>query len=353
MAQFRQNIYYGNAYQDAAEYRVGDQVVFGTQYFTALQAQASATQPPTAGVSNDFWTFVGTVPQRGYYQYETFDNMLNNFMFEKTGEDTLLGKINRNKVAYHLQRSVQMLNYDVLRVTRSLNVEMNQTTRSVVIPQDLVNIVGIYYVDTNGNKHPVHSQSNVSAGQEYMQNDQFEYIFTDDGDLIEQSQTTSQQNFQNPNSQQDFYATSSYVFGSGFNDFEQPYAGGYFKRYGLNPEFAQGNGFYNFDENKGIIYFSEGFASADAANMTIDYISDGLAEDGEIRVNKLAEEAMYKMTEYKILSNKSKEAAPDYIIRRVKKEADVEVRNAKIRFMDLNMNELAQHLRQQSVWIKH
>lgn len=299
--------------------------------------------------------FGGMAPddsQLGSYQYISLNDMLNNFMFEKTGEDTLLGKVNRNRVAYSMQRTIQMLNYDTLKVTRTLNMDMNPATRTVPVPHDFVNLIGVYYVDPNGERHPVLPNIEIGAGQEYQQLDNFQFSFDQDGNLLEIDPTTSINRFLNPETEQNAFQQQSYYYGSGLNDFEHPYAGGYFKRYGLNPLRANLNGRYVLDTERGLIYFSSTFANEENP-ISIDYVSDGLYDDGDIKVNKLAEEAVYKMTEYKILSNKPKESAPDYVLRRVKKEADTEMRNAKIRFMKLDLKELSQHFRGQSKWIKH
>ena len=300
-------------------------------------------------------SFGGNAPnndQLGSYQYVSLDDMIANFMFEKTGEDTLLGKVNRNRVAYSMQRTIQMLNYDTLKVTRTLNMDLNPDTRTAPLPHDFVNLIGVYYVDPNGERHPILPQLEIGTGQEYEQLDDFTFSFDDNGNLLEQDPTTSINRFQNPITRDADYGLQSYYYGSGLNDFEHPYAGGYFKRYGLNPERANLNGRYVLDTSRGLIYFSSVFDGGDNA-ISFDYVSDGLYDDGNIRVNKLAEEAVYKMTEYKILSNKPKESAPDYIIRRVKKEADTEMRNAKIRFMNLNLKELSQNFRGQNKWIRH
>lgn len=289
----------------------------------------------------------------GYYQYISLEDLINNFMFEKTGQDSLLGSVPRNKVAYQIQRSIQMLNYDVLKVTRALSTEMNTDTLSVPLPQDCVNVIGVAFLDNAGNKHAILPQIYVSTGQEYSQDNDFKYLFGDQDELLEIIPNRSIRDFQDPQLGPEGFATGQYFYGSGFNDFEHPYSGGYFKRYGLNPELANENGHYVLDNEKGIMYFSSVF-TADTNNIVIDYVSDGLADDDDnIRVNKMAEEAVYKMAEYKILSNKPKEAAPDYIIRRVKKESFTEMRNAEIRFMNLRLPELAQVFRNQNKWIKH
>lgn len=291
----------------------------------------------------------------GYYQYITLEDIINNIMFEKTGEDAILGTTKRNKIAYHTQRSIQELNYDVLRVQKTQEIEVNQNLRTVALPPDCVNVIGLHFLDDAGKRHPIHESRSVSGGQATLQDEDYKFLFDDTGDLIEAVPTESVSRFQNPADQSVDLSNQAYFYGAGFNDYEFPYSGGYFKRYGLNPEEANRNGEYVLDREKGIVYLDHVFSS-DTFNSVLlihlDYISDGLGSDeSEIKINKLAEEALYKMVEYKVLSNKAE--TQDYVLRRVKKEADTISRNSKIRLMNLNLNELAQVFRIQNTWIKH
>ena len=287
----------------------------------------------------------------GYYRYITFTDLLNNFMFAKTGEGKVLGKQNRNLVAYHLQRSIQELNYDTLRVQRSFQIELNTTTRAVAVPQDLVNLIQVSWLDAAGNKHPmIHSET--SGGQAILQEDDFTYTYDDDGKLLASKPSTSVSRFQDPNDPDYSVSRQGYFYGAGFNDFEYPYSGGYLKRYGLEPERATNNGRYIYDIERGVIYFDDSIVSLpNNTVIALDYITDGLADDDTIQVNKMVESTVYKMAELSLLSDK--EGVQEYVLRRVKKEASAMERNAKIRLMNLNFHELSQAVRAQSKWIKH
>lgn len=309
---------------------------------------------------NDYYPdrFGGTGPtdNLGYYRYATLTDLINNFMFAKTGEGTLLGKTNRNKVAYHAQRVIQELNYDVLRVQKTQEIEVNRDLRSISLPQDLVHIVGLSFLDEGGTRHPINESRMVSGGQAALQDEDYKFLFDGDGNLLEGVPTESIKRYQNPESDDNLsLGDQAYFYGAGFNDYEFPYSGGYFKRYGLNPETANRNGSYVLNSEEGVIYLDDNFSAQFFASdlfIHLDYISDGLAsEEADIKVNKLVEEAFYKMVEYMMLSNKAE--VPDFTLRRVKKEADTVSRNSKIRLMNLNLNELAQVFRIQNKWIKH
>ena len=119
-------------------------------------------------------------------------------------------------------------------------------------------------------------------------------------------------------------------------------------RYGLEPSFAQVNGSYYINNETGYIYFS---SNVSGKPVIIDYISDGLGTEEEMKVHKLAEEAMYKHIAYAILAGKKD--IPEFQVLRLKKERFAETRKAKLRLSNLKLEELTQILRGKSKWIKH
>jgi hypothetical protein len=119
-------------------------------------------------------------------------------------------------------------------------------------------------------------------------------------------------------------------------------------RYGLDPQYAQGNGSFYIDCVSGKIHFSSNISGK---TVILDYISDSLGTDGEMQVHKFAEEAMYKWISHAVLSSKSN--IPEYQVNRLKKERFAAVRTAKLRLSSLKLEELTQILRGKSKWIKH
>ena len=120
------------------------------------------------------------------------------------------------------------------------------------------------------------------------------------------------------------------------------------QRYGLEPSHTQVNGSFYIDCNSGKIHFSSNVAGK---NVIIDYISDGLGTDEEMKVHKMAEEAMYKWITHAILASKAN--TPEYLVARFKKERFAETRKAKLRLSSIKLEELTQMLRAKSKWIKH
>ena len=119
-------------------------------------------------------------------------------------------------------------------------------------------------------------------------------------------------------------------------------------RYGINPEHAQINGNFYIDDVRGLVHFSSNVSGNVAV---IDYISDGLGTEDEMKVHKFAEEAMYKSIIYSIISGRI--AMPEYVIQRYKRERFAAIRTAKLRLSNLKLEELTQILRGKSKWIKH
>ena len=119
------------------------------------------------------------------------------------------------------------------------------------------------------------------------------------------------------------------------------------ERYGLDPQHAQINGSFYIDQLRGLINFSSVLSGKD---IILEYISDGLGTEEEMKVHKFAEEAMYKSIMYAILSTSSFGQA---IAPRFKKEKFAAIRQAKIRLSNLKIEELTQVLRGKSKHIKH
>ena len=120
------------------------------------------------------------------------------------------------------------------------------------------------------------------------------------------------------------------------------------ERYGLDPQHSHANGSYYIDEVAGIIHFSSNLAGK---TIILKYISDSLGTEEEIRVPKLAEEALYKWVAYALISTRAN--TDQNIVARIKKERFAEMRKAKLRLSNIKLEEITQVLRGKSKQIKH
>lgn len=109
------------------------------------------------------------------------------------------------------------------------------------------------------------------------------------------------------------------------------------RRYGLDPQHAQGNGTFYIDTKTGFIHFG---SSLSGQTIVLHYVSDGLGTDEEMVVHKFAEEAIYKWIAYGIVASRSN--MPEYIVQRFKRERFAEARKAKIRLSNIKIEEFAQ-----------
>ena len=119
------------------------------------------------------------------------------------------------------------------------------------------------------------------------------------------------------------------------------------QRYGLEPQTSQKNGWFKIDERKGTFNFTSNLANK---LILLQYISDGNAYDLDIRIPKLAEEALYAHIIYAILSTSVN--IQEYIVRRFQKERSAKLRNAKIRLSNIKLDQIIQVMRGKSKWIK-
>lgn len=145
------------------------------------------------------------------------------------------------------------------------------------------------------------------------------------------------------------------ISGAYINDYEIAdiywktyYDGALGQRYGLNPETSQRNGWFIIDDRKGLFAFSSNLKDK---LITLEYISDGNAYGNDVKIPKLAEEALYAHILYAILSTSV--GVQEYIVQRFKRERSAKLRNAKIRLSNLKLDQIVQVMRNKSKWIKY
>ena len=136
------------------------------------------------------------------------------------------------------------------------------------------------------------------------------------------------------------------------NDYQDYQNHGYWpnigQRYGLDPQHAQTNGSFFIDCHRGKIFFSSNISGK---TVILEYISDSLGTDEEMKVHKFAEEAMYKWIMHAVLSTRSQ--VPEYQVARYKKEKRAAIRQAKLRLSNIKLEEITQIFRGKSKQIKH
>lgn len=278
----------------------------------------------------------------GSYQHISLADIINNFIISYVGDDKIINTVKRSEVAFHAQRALQELSYDTLKSVKSIEVEVGPSL-SVPLPQDYVNYVKVAWTDEAGIEQLVMPNRMSSTPTAILQDHDYKYLFDSSGNLILANKSETEKRWHDatvlPN---ESGSTSDNFLDEGFTD--DLNSG---KRFGIMPEFTTKNGAFYIDQANGRMSFTSDFVGR---ILVLQYISDGLATEEEMRVHKFAEEAVYKYIACAIVSNKFD--APEYRVARLKKERRAAIRNAKIRLNSLKIQELTQIMRNKAKQIK-
>jgi hypothetical protein len=281
---------------------------------------------------------------QGYYQYIDVDDIIANFMVSQVGDDKIIKQAKRSEVAYHAQRAIQELSYDTTDNIKSQEVEI-PPSMSIPIPHDFVSYVRITCLDDAGIERPLKPSSLTTAPLPVLQDDNYNYLYDNNGRVLYGKESEAIKRFKDNDKQdknlQDASELTYLEEGYGYNV-------DYGKRYGIDPATASKNDVFVIDQHRGVISFSSGVKGK---IIIIKYVSDGLNVDGDMKVHKFAEEAVYKFISLGIISAKAN--VPEYIVNRLKKEKRAAMRSAKLRLANINIEDLTQTMRGKSKQIKH
>ena len=294
----------------------------------------------------------GTTVEDNYggYAYTSLEDVITNFMIGYVGAGKLIPSAKTTDVIFFAKRGLQEFSYDTLKSIRSqeLNIPANL---SVPIPQDYVNYVNMSWVDSQGVKHIIYPTTLTSNPYSVpaQDNEGIAMQGNDDQNLEFSSLTEtrwSSNNLEEANKAQSNETGLLLSEGLGYGSMDgNNYIG---QRYGLQPETAQVNGWFTINERSGKMSFSSDLADK---LIILEYISDGLGYDADMKIPKLAEEALYAHISHAILSTRINQ--PEYVVQRLKRERSAKLRNAKIRLSNIKLNEFVQIARGKSKWIKY
>jgi len=286
------------------------------------------------------------IEQFGGYRYVSLKELVNNYIIAYVGDNKLIENIKRSDVLFHAKRGIAEFSYDIGRVEKIQEIEIGPSL-SMAMPQDYINYVRVSWVDTGGVEHIIYPATYTSRpSQSILQADDYSYIFNNDGSVLTGTPAT--------NSRFDSLDVNQLSGNVSSDDYfyNQSYMTGHIQslgaRFGVDPQHAQSNGVFMIDEANGKISFS---SDINGKIITLKYISDGLGTDNEMKIHKLAEEAMYNYISLAILSSRIN--IPEYIINRLRKSRRASMRNAKLRLSNLKSGEITQIMRGKSKHIKH
>lgn len=280
----------------------------------------------------------------GDYQFISIGDIINNFIVSYIGEGKLISKIKRTDVAFHAQRGLAEMSFDVLPSAKWIEFEVGPTLFTP-LPQDFVGYIKVAMTDESGIEKILYPARKTGDPLPYIQDNNYEYIFDEQSrEIITATPSETFRRFRRAEQSGDSLDSDFHNMNNA--DLIQNAAKG--QRYGIDPEHAQSNGVFFIDPIRGIMHFSSNVVGQ---VVTLKYVSDGLAMDEDSKIHKFAEEALYKYIAYAIVSTRPQ--IPEYIVQRYKKEARASKRNAKLRLSNIKLEELTQIMRGKSKQIKH
>lgn len=287
------------------------------------------------GTQQNYYT---TASSFGNYQTISLEDIINNFEVAYIGEGKIIPKQKRSNIVFFAKRALQELSYDTLKSEKSQEIEISPNL-VMTLPHDYVNYVKLSWKDTSGVERIIYPTDKTSNPLSILQDGSYNYLFDSDSNVSQSTDSDTWSSFKSTSVSTTDTATTD----SGLDTSSSSGA-----RFGLDPARAQANGVFYIDALKNRIHFS---ADINGKTVTLKYISDSLATDGEMKVHKFAEEAIYKYIAHSVVASSS--GVQEYIVARFKKEKFAAIRNAKLRLSNLKIEELTQVMRGKSKQIKH
>lgn len=286
----------------------------------------------------------------GGYSYTTLEDVITNFMIGYVGAGKLIPSAKTTDVMFFAKRGLQEFSYDTLKSIRSQELTVSPNL-GIVLPQDYVNYVNVSWIDNQGVKHIIYPTTLTTNPYETPSQDRQGIPIQDN--VEENINTTSlTEERWAKNDLKEINDAQSNLTGMLLSDglgYPGMYGDNYLgQRYGLQPETSQINGWFTINERTGKMSFSSDLAGR---IIVLEYISDGLGYDADMKIPKLAEEALYAHISHAIIASRINQ--PEYVVQRLRRERSAKLRNAKIRLSNIKLNEFVQIARGKSKWIKY
>jgi hypothetical protein len=274
----------------------------------------------------------------GSYKYINLLDLVNNFIDNQIGDDTLLGEIPRRKIIYQFKQGIKQFNYSNLHEIKGCELELNDTL-TAIYPPDFVSYCTVSFVNQQtGELMSMTVNPKINTFPSWLQDNNANILFDNDGYILEGSSLNS-----NLESQQKIVG---YQFDVNCCT-DLNYYG-----YGRNNNFRidvskNKNGNFNLTDY-GFHFGSDSLSKV----IMLTYISDGLEGNNEeyIKINKLAESALYAYVKYNLLTNKQN--IQEYIITRARKEYEALYRNASIKLMNIRYEDVMFSMNAKKNWLK-
>ena len=157
----------------------------------AAQYLNTTSDPSQAGQNNtvDVNYYSGNLPPThlGKYQFLNLTEIINNFTATYVGEGKILAGVLKADINFHAHRALAELHYDTFRSCKSQEITLPPSL-TMKLPHDYVNYTKVTWSDANGIERVIYPTGKTSNPQTIQQNNDGEYLFSDNGTNIVLSQ---------------------------------------------------------------------------------------------------------------------------------------------------------------------
>ena len=120
----------------------------------------------------------------GNYQFTSLNRVINQFIVAYVGEDKIISKVKRTDVAFHAQRALQELSFDVFKSCKAQEVVLPGSLQ-MILPQDYVNYVKLTWSDSSGIEHRIYPIKDTSNPLKILQDNDGNYTFPSFVELVQ------------------------------------------------------------------------------------------------------------------------------------------------------------------------
>jgi hypothetical protein len=269
----------------------------------------------------------------GNYQFLSLEQLVNNFMQNFTGDETLIGDIERRKVVSVMKQGIRQFTLTGLRSFKAVELELNDSY-GIILPPDFVDYIRISWLNTEtGEFHPMSENHLKNFPTSYLQDHEAEILFDDEGYVLEGNSATE-------NIHGTVNKRTKFIYDSACDDRRQDFRVDTTKNY---------NGSFYINRDAGTIKFDSEILSK---IIILEYLSDGLesGRDELIRIHKKAEQAILLWTNYNIIM--PRQGIPMYEKNEAKKVYHTTWRRAKTALANFKTDQVIHMLSGRNKWIR-
>lgn len=247
----------------------------------------------------------------GSYQYVSLVNFVDNFM-AGVNQDSYINTTTQSDVILQTKRGIRIFSYDFLREIKAIEIIVTANL-TVTLPQDYVSYIRISMVDDDGFLRPLVVDYDSPISRSYLQDNNLEIVFDGLGEVVYDEVSPPLPEGNNLNSIEENSEADINIFNI---------TRGFLPNLDLSK--VNYNGSVSIDKNIGILTLS---SDIETKSIVIEYYSDGLGDGSDIKIHKLAEQALTDYVYYYLIRNRRNVPANE--IARAKIEYDNSARIAK------------------------